>query len=76
MTLNKAKTHLLNALMCDERGLYGLSVISNTDYNNLCDEVETWEQAYNASNLYGTNEDNTTYQFVGIDGFPKPPKRN
>ena len=75
MTLNKAKTHLLNALICDERGLYGLSVISNTDYNNICDEVEVWEAAYDANNLYGTAEDNTTFQFAGIDQFPVPPKR-
>lgn len=75
MTLNKAKTHLLNALICDERALYGLSVIATTDYNNLCDEVGIWEQAYNADNLYGTREDNTTFQYDGIDQFPVPPKR-
>ena len=75
MTLNKAKTHLLNALICDERGLYGLSVISNTDYNNLCDEVEVWEAAYDANNLYGTAEDNSNFQFSGIGQFPAPPKR-
>lgn len=76
MTLNKAKTHLLNGLICDERALFGVSVISNTDYNNICDEVETWEQAYLQDNLYGTKEDNTTFKYEGIDGFPKPPKRN
>lgn len=76
MTLNKAKTHLLNGLIADEKALFGLSIISNTDYNNLCDEVATWEAACNQDNLYATNEDNTTYKVAGIDGFPKPPKRN
>jgi hypothetical protein len=75
MTLNKAKTHLLQGLICDEKALYGVGVIPDTDYNNICDEVATWEAAYDASNLYGTAEDNTTFQFAGIGQFPAPPKR-
>lgn len=75
MTLNKPKTHLLDALLCDEKALFGLSIISNADYNDLCDEVGVWEQAYLAGNLYGTMEDNTTFKYEGIGDFPKPPKR-
>lgn len=76
MTLNKDKTHLFNALTCDEMALLGLPAISNTNYNDLCDEVGTWVAAYNADNLYGTNEDNTTFKYAGIGQTPVPPKRN
>lgn len=75
MTLNKTKTRLLNAFICEENALLSLSVISDTDYNTICDEVEEWETAYNNQNLYGTAEDNTTFQFAGIDQFPRPEKR-
>ena len=75
MTLNKAKTHLLNGLIADEKALFGLTIITNNDYNKLCDEVATWEQAYNNAALNGTNDDNTTFAFDGIDQFPVPPKR-
>ncbi len=76
MTLNKAKTHLLQGLICDEKALYGVGVIPDTDYNDICDEVATWEAAYDAGNLYATHEDNTTYKVEGLDQFPSPPKRN
>ena len=41
MTLKKAKTHLLNGLIADEKALFGLTIITNNDYNNRCDEVAT-----------------------------------
>jgi hypothetical protein len=55
--------------------LFGAPFVTNSDYNNLCDEVETWEEAANGNGLVGTNDDNTTFSF-GVVGFPKPPKRN
>ena len=74
MTLNITKTHLYNGLICDNKALYGLSIISTSDYNNLCDEVETWIAANAADNLYGTNEDNTTFKY-GIGQTPPPPPK-
>ena len=75
MTLSKAQTHLLNGFFGDEKMLFQAPFVSNTDYNNLCDEVETWEDAAINSQLVGTNDDNTTFSF-GVVGFPKPPKRS
>jgi hypothetical protein len=54
--------------------LFGAPFVTNSDYNNLCDEVETWEEAANGNGLVGTNDDNTTFSF-GVVGFPKPPHR-
>ncbi len=75
MKLSKSQTHLLNGFFGDEKMLFGAPFVTNSDYNNLCDEVETWEEAANGNGLVGTNDDNTTFSF-GVVGFPKPPKRN
>lgn len=75
MTLNIPKTHLLNGLIGDEKCIYSAPFVSNTDNDNFVDEVATWEAAFDNDNLYGTREDNTTYK-VGIDQFPRPPKKN
>lgn len=75
MTLNQDKTHLFNALICDEMALYGFPGISDVNYNNLCDEVATWVSEYNADNLYGTNS-NGTFKYAGIGQTPVPPKRS
>lgn len=75
MTLSKSQTHLLKGFFGDEKMLFGAPFVTNNDYNNLCDEVATWEDAANSSVLVGTNDNNTTFNF-GVVGFPKPPKRN
>lgn len=75
MTLSKGQTHLLNGFFGDEKMLFQAPFVSNTDYNNLCDEVEEWEAEAANQNLVGTNDDNTTFNF-GVVGFPKPPKRS
>ena len=75
MTLTKAETHLLKGFFADEKMLAGAPFVTNTDYNSVCDLVETWEDAANNSVLVGTNDDHTTFTFCP-EGFPKPPKRN
>jgi len=75
MTLSKAKTHILNGLIGDEKCYFAAPFVSNADNDTLVDEVTTWETAYNAGNLYATHEDNTTYKVDGLDSFPHPPKR-
>lgn len=74
MTLNIPKTHLLNGLIGDEKCIYSAPFVSNSANDTFVDEVATWEAAFDADNLYGTREDSTTYK-IGIDQFPRPPKR-
>jgi len=75
MTLSKSQTHLLKGFFADEKMLFCAPFVTNSNYNDVCDEVATWEDAANNSVLVGTNDDNTTFNF-GVIGFPKPPKRN
>jgi hypothetical protein len=79
MTLNKPKTHLLNAFNLAptdlEKALYSMPQITTGDYNDLVDEIATWKSAYDLGQLYGTNENNSTFLYDGIDQFPVPPKR-
>lgn len=76
MTLNLNKSRILRGLIGDEKCLFACPLITdNTAYNNFVDEVETWEAAYDAENLYATNEDSTVYAVAGIGQFPAPPKR-
>lgn len=76
MTLNIPKTHVLKGLIGDADCVYHLPFVSNTDNDTFVDEVATWEAAYDNNALYGTNDDNTTFLFAGVVGFPKPKKRN
>lgn len=75
MTLSIKKTHLYNALICDNKALFELSAISDTDYNNLCDEIAGWITYHAADNLYGTNDDNSTFKYGVGQTPPPPPKR-
>lgn len=77
MTLNKQKTALLQAYQNQvntqvSRFMYAAPFISDTDYNALMDEIEDWLAEQSNGTLYGTNEDNSTFQFSGIDQFPRP----
>ena len=74
MTINKQKTHLLNGLIGDEKCIFCAPFVSDNDNDAFVDEVYSWELAFDADNLYGTRDDNTTYK-IGIDQFPRPPKR-
>ena len=75
MTLSKSQTHLLNGFIADEDVLFGAPFVSNSNYNDLVDEVATWKIAYDATNLYVTLENNTVVLKAGIDQFPVPKKR-
>lgn len=80
MTLNKVKTDTLKSYLHQSNDevahmMFGTPYISDTDYAAMRSEFQSWETAYNAGNLYGTNQDNTTFQFTGIDQFPVPPQR-
>lgn len=77
MTLNKQKTALLQAYQNQvntqvSRFMYAAPFITTSDYNNLMDEIEVWLVEQSNGTLYGTNEDNSTFQFAGIDNFPRP----
>lgn len=41
----------------------------------LPQEFVDWIVGYNAGDLYGTNEDNSTFQFTNIKDFPILPER-
>lgn len=79
MTLNKTDTCGLQLLLIgDSRFAYWLkhkSAISSNEYSALQGENDAQEAAYNEtpSNLYGTNPNDTTFQFSGIGSFPKLP---
>lgn len=76
MTLNLNKSRVLRGLIGDEKCLFACPLITdNTAYNELVDEVETWQAAYDTESLYLTAENNTVYLLEGIDQFPVPQKR-
>lgn len=76
MTLNLNKSRVLRGLIGDEKCLFARPLITdNTAYNELVDEVETWQAAYDTESLYLTAENSTVYLLEGIDQFPVPPKR-
>jgi hypothetical protein len=80
MTLNKQKTALLSAYknqVNDEvsRFMYAAPFITDTDYNAIVDDLDVWIPLANAGNLTGTNENNTTFTFGGIDSDTPRPKR-
>jgi len=80
MTLNKQKTATLLAYLHEQdsevtRMNYAAPWISNAEYNALRQEFLDWIVGYQAGDLYGTAEDNSTFQFSGIDQFPVPPSR-
>ena len=77
MTLNKQKTALFQAYQNQtdtqvSRFMFAAPFISNTDYNNLMDDLDAWVAEMNNGNLNGTKEDNTTFTLSGIDTFPRP----
>ena len=80
MTLNKKNTALLNTALADELNFFywlknETTVISNAHYEEIEAMFESWNDGYDAQNLYGTNPDNTTFLYAGIGQFPRPPKR-
>lgn len=79
MTLNKGQTALLLSLLHQQddevsRFLFAAPFISNEDYDEIESDVDTWIAASNTGNLYGTNEDNSTFQFDGIGSDPIFPR--
>lgn len=81
MTLNQKDTACLKtAIAIKDEFFYYLkneTAISNTDYEAIRAAFASWKVAYtaNPSNLYGTNQNGSTYQLSGIDQFPIPPQR-
>lgn len=80
MTLNKQKTATLLAYLHQQndevtRMNYAAPWISNAEYAALRQEFVDWIVGYNAGDLYGTNEDNSTFQFTNIKDFPILPER-
>lgn len=79
-TLNKAQTKMLKAYLSDTEGnvkgfMKEAPFVSNSEYSAIQSLFADWEVAYGNNELYGTNENNTTFQFEGIDQFPIPPNR-
>lgn len=78
MILNKQKTALVNAYIHQQdtevsRFMFAAPFITDTDYNDLMDELDECIDLSNNDELYGTNEDNSQFQFTGIDpAFPTP----
>ncbi len=52
------------------RANFSAPYITTTDYNNLMDALDSWVSESNNGELRGTNDDNTTFTFSGIDQFP------
>lgn len=80
VTLNKAQTKLLNAYLYDTQGyvrgfMKEAPFVSNNEYSAIQSLFAEWAVAYGNNELEGTNENNTTFQFEGIDQFPIPPSR-
>lgn len=79
ITLSKGQTALLQSYINQvdtqvTRANYSAPYISTTDYNNLMDTLDTWVAESNNGVLIGTAENNTTFEFDGIDEFPTPKK--
>lgn len=77
--LSKGQTALLQSYINQTdtqvgRANFSAPYITNTDYNNLMDALDTWVAESNNGVLIGTAENNTTFEFDGIDEFPTPKK--
>lgn len=77
MTLNKTQTAILLSYINQvdtqvSRANYGAPYITDQAYNALVDLLDEWVELSQTGNLIGTNEDNTTFTFAGIDQFPRP----
>lgn len=77
MTLSKGQTALLQSYINQQdtqvsRANFTAPYISNGDYNNLMDALGDWIDLSQTGDLTGTNENNTTFTFSGIDQFPRP----
>lgn len=80
MTINKTKTAQLRTALADETNFFywlrtETSAISDTEYNIMKSDFQSWKTAYDANNLTVTNADGSTEQLSGIDQFPVPPSR-
>lgn len=77
MTLSKGQTALLQSYINQtdtqvSRANFAAPYISNQAYNSLMDELGDWIDLSQTGDLNGTNENNTTFTFAGIDQFPRP----
>lgn len=80
ITLSKSQTALVQAYIHQQdnevsRFMFAAPFISNTDYNNLMDMLDEWIIESNEGQLIGTNDNNTTFTFGGIDRDTSRPKR-
>lgn len=84
MLLNKAKTNFLKSLIASGTGEFTQLWMEHDSttfptgvVNAYGDEVDEMEAAYNEnpSNLHGTNENGSTFQFTGISPFPRKPQK-
>lgn len=78
-TINKQKTAMLNALIHQvdtevSRFMLAAPFISNNDYAQIYSDVSSWVTLSQSGQLYGTNEDNSTFQYDGIDQVPIYPR--
>ncbi len=79
ITLSKGQTALLQSYINQvdtqvTRANFSAPYITTTDYNNLMDALDAWVAESNNGELRGTNDDNSTFTFDGIDEFPTPKK--
>jgi hypothetical protein len=77
MTLSKGQTALLQSYINQtdtqvSRANFAAPYIANQAYNTLMDEIGDWIDLSQTGDLNGTNENNTTFTFAGIDQFPRP----
>lgn len=79
MILSKKDTALLKAAIDCEANLFywmkNCSELSNNEYADLRANFEAWKELYDENDLFGTNANDSTFQFSGIDQFPIPPSR-
>ncbi len=73
--LSKGETALLQSYINQtdtqvSRANFSAPYITTTDYNNLMDALDSWVSESNNGELRGTNENNGTFTFDGIDQFP------
>lgn len=84
MLLNKTKTTFLRSLIASGTGEFTQLWMEHDSatfptgvVNAYGDEVDDMKAAYeeNPSNLYGTNENGSQFQFAGINPFPRKPQK-
>lgn len=84
MIANKSRTNFLKSLIAS--GTYEFTQkwmendtggFTNSVVNGYGDGVDEMKAAYdeNPSNLFGTNDNGSTFQFTGISPFPRKPQR-